>query len=223
MKNGLFIFIGIFATLAFSWWMLIFLNATHPSYGMLDPHVDEITGAYYPAPNLGWPERGREVYAELGCVSCHTQQVRRPDFGADAARGWGERQSVARDYIGHERVYLGGLRVGPDLRNVGDREVPEEWSHLNWEQYQHLHLYNPRLVVNESVMPSFSFLYERRQIVGEPSPDALPLTTEPGYEVVPTERAEALVRYLRSLSLDYELPEAVPSAPAATEEEGEHE
>lgn len=222
MKNGLVLFTGIFLTLAFSWGILIFLNATHPSYGELEPYVDEITGAYYPVPALGWPERGREVYAEMGCVACHTQQVRRPSFGSDAERGWGERQSVARDYVGQERVHLGSLRVGPDLRNVGDREVPEEWDYLSWEQYHHLHLYDPRATVEGSVMPSFSFLYEKRPIVGDPSANALPLEVEPGYEVVPTRRADALVHYLKSLSLDYELPEAVPAVNESTEEDNEH-
>lgn len=223
MKNGILIVAGIFLTLVFSWGMLIFLNAVHPSYGQLEPLRDEITGDYHPAPSIGRADRGREVYAEMGCVSCHTQQVRREGFGADTARGWGDRQSVARDYVGHERVHLGAMRVGPDLRNVADREVPEKWSHLNWEQYQHLHLYDPRAVVDGSVMPSFSFLYEKRPIVGEPSPRALPLKLEAGYEMVPTRRAEALVHYLRTLTLDYELPEAAPQAEEATEEENEHE
>jgi len=53
-----------------------------------------------------------------------------------------------------------------------------------------------------------------QKINGKPSPDALKLPdTEAirppaGYEVVPTDRAKALVAYLRSLKLDYELEEA---------------
>lgn len=222
MKNGLIIFAGIFVTLAFSWALLIFFNATHPEYGYLQPHEDEMTGAYRPAPTAGLTERGREVYAEMGCVSCHTQVVRRPGFGADTERGWGDRQSVARDYIGHKQVHLGSNRVGPDLRNVGDRGIPEEWSELTWQQYHHLHLYDPRSVAEGSLMPAFSFLYETQEIVGEPSPRALPLRAEPGYEIVPTDRAIALVAYLRSLSLDYELPEAVPAA-EDMEEDNEQE
>lgn len=207
MKNGLLLFAGIFAALFFSVVILIFVNANHPLYGRLEPHVDEITNARHPAPFTGLAERGRAVYAEMGCAACHTQQVRRPSFGADADRGWGDRQSVARDYVGMHQVSLGNLRIGPDLRNVGEREVPEEWSQLAWEQYHHLHLYDPRAVVDGSVMPSFKFLYEKRPVVGEASPDALPIRTEPGYEVVPTDEARALVYYLQRLKLDYDLPE----------------
>ncbi len=223
MKNGFVLLAGIFFTLAFSWGILVFLNATHPAYGHLEPFRDEVTGAITPAPTVGWSERGRQVYADMGCVACHTQQVRRPNFGADHERGWGERQSVARDYVGMDRVHLGTQRVGPDLRNVADRDVPEAWSGLTWEQYHHLHLYDPRATVEGSTMPSFSFLYEKRPIVGESSPKALPLRLEPGYEMVPTRRAEALVHYLRSLTLDYDLPEAVPAADVATEEQNEQE
>lgn len=217
MKNGFVLFVGIFLTLAFSWGILLFLNATHPAYGQLGPHVDEMTNAYYPSPTLGWAEGGRAVYQSLGCVACHTQQVRRPDFGSDFERGWGNRQSVSRDYIGQERVFLGSMRIGPDLRNVGDREIPEEWSHLTWEQYHHVHLYDPRATSAGSVMPSFAFLYEKRPVVGERSAKALPLNVEEGYEIVPTRRAEELVHYLRSLSLDYELPESAPAPSKATE------
>ena len=39
----------------------------------------------------GIAARGQLVYADLGCAQCHTQQVRRPDFGSDQERGWGER------------------------------------------------------------------------------------------------------------------------------------
>src|SRR5690625_4604501 len=217
MRNGFVLIIGVFLTLLFSWGVLIFLNATHPSYGELTPHVDEITNAYYPASTLGWAEHGRAVYQSLGCVACHTQQVRRPDFGSDHERGWGDRQSVSRDYIGQERVLLGSIRIGPDLRNIGDREVPEEWSHLTWEQYHHIHLYNPRLIEKDSRMPSFGYLYEKRRIVGEGSARALPLQVEEGYEIVPTRRADALVHYLQSLRLGYELPE-VAFAPSNARE-----
>lgn len=208
MKNGLVLFTGIFLTLFSSSAVLVFLNANHPLYGRLEPHEDEISGAYRPAPSAGLAERGRVVYAEMGCVHCHTQQVRRPTFGSDAERGWGHRQAVARDYIGQERVHLGDIRIGPDLRAVGERDVPEAWAHLDWKTYHHLHLYNPRGVVEGSIMPSFAFLYEKREILGEPSPDGLPVEVGDGYEVVPTDEAKALVYYLGHLRLDYDLPEA---------------
>lgn len=223
MRNGLVLFAGIFLTLFFSVAVLILLNANHSLYGHLEPEMDEITREIRPAATAGLAERGRVVYAEMGCVACHTQQVRRPTFGSDADRGWGHRQTVARDYVGKQRIHLGNLRVGPDLRNVGERDVPEEWAHLGWEQYHHLHLYDPRAVVPGSVMPSFPFLYEKRPLVGEASPDALPIITEPGYEVVPTDRARALVYYLRRLRLDYDLPEAAHLTVEARDAQNEQE
>jgi len=73
-------------------------------------------------------------------------------------------------------------------------------------------------------MPPFRFLFEKRKIIGEPSPKALrlpaPYTAEAGYEVVPTARAEALVAYMLSLKDTYTFPEEaqrvfVPPAPQA--------
>lgn len=222
MKNGLLIVTGAFVALGLSWALLILMNAQHPEYGRLSPIEDEATGQYVPLATAGLAERGREVYVQMGCVACHTQQVRRPGFGQDAERGWGERQSVARDYVGQATVQLGEIRVGPDLRAVGQRDVADEWSHLSWEMYQHLHLYNPRAVVPGSVMPSFPFLYEKRRVVGTGSPKALPLKLD-GYEIVPTARAEALVSYLRSLRLDYNLPEAAHLTVQARQQQNEQD
>jgi len=61
-------------------------------------------------------------------------------------------------------------------------------------------------------MPPHRFLFEKREIVGAPSPKALRLPSHEappaGYEVVPTPRAEKLVAYLLSLKTNYDLPEA---------------
>ena len=155
----------------------------------------------------GLARQGERVYQDLGCVSCHTQQVRREGNGADIERGWGSRQSVSRDYISQRRVFLGTLRIGPDLRNVGERLPSAEWHHH--------HLLNPQINTPGSIMPSHAFLYETRKIVGQPSSDRLTLpglmAPPEGYEVVPTARATALVAYLLNLKTNYELPEAPSS------------
>jgi cytochrome c oxidase cbb3-type subunit 2 len=62
-------------------------------------------------------------------------------------------------------------------------------------------------------MPPYPFLFEVREIRGQPSKRALTSLGEfappPGYEVVPTARAEALVAYMLSLlTSDAPLPEA---------------
>lgn len=201
MNRGPFIFLGAFGILAFSWTCLVLTNQI--TTGRLAPHFDTEQSAVFPAGIPGVVERGHMVYQDLGCAACHTQQVRRPGFGADQERGWGDRQSVARDYLGEDPIQLGQMRIGPDLRNVGTRHEDRDWY------YQHL--YDPRLVVEGSTMPSYRFLFEERAIVGQPSPEALRLpaqyTPAPGREIVPTERARALVSYLTHLKDTYAFPE----------------
>ena len=126
-------------------------------------------------------------------------------LGADIARGWGVRQTVAQDYLFDNPVMLGSQRVGPDLANVGARR-DENW-HLQ-------HLYNPRVEVKNSTMPPFRFLFEQRKIKGAPSPDALKVDSVPAdFEIVPAKEAKALAAYLVSLRADAPLFETPMSAP----------
>jgi cytochrome c oxidase cbb3-type subunit II len=89
--------------------------------------------------------------------------------------------------------------------------------------WHHKHLYDPRSLNSDSIMPAFKFLYEKRRITGERSADALKLSGRDalpeGYEVVPTYEAECLVAYLMSLDQSHPLTEvkagAAPPAPAA--------
>jgi len=95
--------------------------------------------------------------------------------------------------------------------------VPPQYS----AAWHHQHLYNPRSVLAGSVsnMPAYKFLYEKRQITGERSVDALKLTgndaPEEGWEIVPSYDAKCLVAYLMSLDQSHDLKEAkLTSAPA---------
>lgn len=207
MNNGLLLFLGIFLSLALSWLSLIYSNQANADLGGLQPYEDQITGSDVPTLMPGLARQGEQVYQDLGCVSCHTQQVRREGYGADVERGWGKRQSVARDYISQRRIFLGSSRIGPDLRNVGDRLPSAEWHHQ--------HLYNPQINTPGSIMPAHTFLYEVRPIVGEAAPDRVGLTGSnappEGFEVVPSSRANALVAYLLNLKTTYDLPEAQSS------------
>lgn len=67
-------------------------------------------------------------------------------------------------------------------------------------------------------MPAYRFLYEKRQISGEPAADAiiLPAANAPpeGWEIVPTYDAKCLVAYLMSLDQSHALAEVKSSAPA---------
>ena len=161
----------------------------------------------FPRKLPGVAQQGKAVYANLGCVYCHTQQVRHPDFGTDIERDWGKRVTVARDYVTQRRALIGTLRIGPDLTNIGERQPDANWHHLL--------LYNPQTVLKgTSGMPCYPFLYKVQKVERAPSLNALQFESnskyapEEGYEVVPTRRAEALVQYLLSLKLDYSLPEA---------------
>ncbi len=206
MNRAPLIFLGIFFALAFSWTGIVLTNQI--AYGKLEPVYDEGENKSFPEALPGLAAQGKLVYQDLGCIYCHTQQVRRPGYGGDIDRGWGERQSVARDYIRERRVLLGTMRTGPDLRNIGARQAGDagrEW-HIR-------HMYDPEITSPDSIMPKYKFLFETRKIVGEPSTKAvqrlLPASAQPaaGYEIVLTDRGNALIEYLLSLKDTYTYPE----------------
>jgi cbb3-type cytochrome oxidase cytochrome c subunit len=124
--------------------------------------------------------------------------------GPDITRGWGRRRTVAQDFLFDYPVMLGSQRVGPDLANIGLRQPDANW--------QLRHLYAPRIEAKDSCMPPYRFLFEKRKIGREPSPDALQFPKEfdppPGFEIVPKPEARALAAYLSSLRADAPLFEA---------------
>jgi hypothetical protein len=85
--------------------------------------------------------------------------------------------------------------------------------------WHHRHLYSPRGISIDSNMPAYRFLYEKRRIAGERSPDALKLTGSDappaGWEIVPSYDAECLVAYLMSLDQSHPLKEVKSTAPVA--------
>jgi len=217
MKNGLVLFFGAFAALALSTAAVVI--AAHKQLGSLTQYKDPVEETLFPAPLTGLADQGRAVYQDLGCASCHTQQVRRPGFGGDTTRQWGVRQSVARDYIREKTVFLGSSRLGPDLRNLAARPYADE-------TFLYTVLLAPHAVAPDTLMPSYRFLFDVHPIrPGQASNRALKLSGKaapaPGFEIVPTPRARALVAYLRSLNDTYEYPEAKPYV-AETNKEGGH-
>jgi len=198
------LFIGIFLTFASAWIGLV--AYPYAALGNLQPLEEQDTGDIFPPPLSGMAIAGQKVYASAGCVYCHTQQVRQPYITtSDLERGWGTRPTVARDYIREQPAFLGTMRTGPDLANVGRR-----WPDPMWH---HRHLYEPMQVSPGSNMPAYRYLYRMQKIEGQPSADAVegligPHAPKPGYEVIPTEEAKALVAYLISLDRSYPLPEA---------------
>jgi len=92
---------------------------------------------------------GRDVYIREGCYNCHSQMIR--PFRAETER-YGH-YSVAGESVYDHPFQWGSKRTGPDLARVGGR-YSDEW--------QRLHLINPRDVVPESNMPGFPWLEENK-------------------------------------------------------------
>ena len=140
--------------------------------------------------------RGREVYIANGCVYCHSQQPRAKAFAPDFSRGWG-RATVAGDYAYDQPHLLGTMRTGPDLMNIGVRQPSQQW--------QLGHLYQPRVYMPGSIMPSYPFLFEARL---EADKDDVVVNLPPGQApvgqvVVARPEAVDLVKYLLSLNRSY--------------------
>jgi cytochrome c oxidase cbb3-type subunit 2 len=90
---------------------------------------------------------GRGVSRREGCVGCHSQMVR--PFRAETER-YGH-YSVAGEQVYEHNFLWGSKRTGPDLARVGGR-YSDDWHRA--------HLYNPRDVVPESIMPAYPWLFE---------------------------------------------------------------
>lgn len=90
---------------------------------------------------------GRGIYRREGCVGCHSQMVR--PFRAETER-YGH-YSVAGESVYDHNFLWGSKRTGPDLARVGGR-YSDDWHRA--------HLYNPRDVVPESIMPAYPWLFE---------------------------------------------------------------
>ena len=119
MKNLNSLLAGIFLAVAFPFGTLVV--SSQMQLGPLGRAPAEEGGPLFPSREPGLAIQGRAVYVSLGCVSCHTQQVRPVGQGSDIARGYGVRASVARDYVLQKPVLLGERRIGPDLANYGAR------------------------------------------------------------------------------------------------------
>lgn len=162
--------------------------------------------------------QGLHIFVQEGCVACHTQQVRNIEMD----KTWGSRPSIPSDYFySKQRLdiwrqspsLLGSERTGPDLTNIGARQPAAAW-HL-------MHLFNPRSVVSESIMPSYPWLFKTvddAKVKDDDTVISLPESYAPpsGKTVVAGAEALQLVAYLQSLK-QTELPtgqasEFIPSS-----------
>ena len=88
---------------------------------------------------------GRDIYTREGCYNCHSQMIR--PFRAETLR-YGH-YSVAGESVYDHPFQWGSKRTGPDLARVGGK-YSDDW--------QRIHLNNPRDVVPESIMPAYPWL-----------------------------------------------------------------
>ena len=90
---------------------------------------------------------GRDVYVREGCYNCHSQMIR--PFRSETER-YGP-YTTAGETVYDRPFQFGSKRTGPDLARVGGR-YSDDW--------QRLHLMNPRALVPESNMPGYPWLAE---------------------------------------------------------------
>ena len=121
--------------------------------------------------------RGRVIYSRDGCAYCHTQQIRFLD--SDTAR-FGKPVEAWETQFDYPHLW-GTRRIGPDLAREGS---------LHSEDWQFSHLYAPRAIVPDSVMPAFSGLFDG-------APDR------------PRQEARDLIAYIASLGRARDLVEPV--------------
>ena len=140
---------------------------------------------------------GRDIYLREGCYVCHSQMVR-------PLRGEVERYghySLAGESVYDHPFQFGSKRTGPDLARVGGKYT-DEW--------QRLHLANPRDLVPESNMPGFPWLADNK-VNAALTPDKMRALRKVGVpytdaqigsataEVAGKTEMEALIAYLQGL------------------------
>jgi cytochrome c oxidase cbb3-type subunit 2 len=118
----------------------------------IDNTIEEVEGM---RPYTPLEQAGRDIYIREGCYTCHSQMIR--PFRDEVER-YGAYSLAAESMYDHPFQW-GSKRTGPDLARVGGR-YSDEW-HVQ-------HLKDPRSVVPESIMPSYSFLAEKDLEIADP-------------------------------------------------------
>jgi cytochrome c oxidase cbb3-type subunit 2 len=142
---------------------------------------------------------GRDIYIREGCHVCHTQMVR--PLRAEVER-YGH-YSVAGESVYEHPFLWGSKRTGPDLARVGGR-YSDDWHKV--------HLFNPRIVVPESIMPAYPWLYDNK-LDGKHTADKMRALAKVGVPYTEEDMAgaermvkgvtemDALVAYLQNLGI----------------------
>ena len=156
---------------------------------------------------------GRDIYVREGCYLCHSQMIRA--LRAETQR-YGH-YSTAEESVYDRPFQWGSKRTGPDLARVGGKYS---------DQWQRMHLMNPRALVPASNMPGFPWLAKatldpadiqaRMRVLrelGDPYTDA-DIAGAPAAVAGKTEM-DALIAYLQGLGIKNE-----PQPPAAAASAG---
>ena len=156
---------------------------------------------------------GRDVYVREGCYGCHSQMIR--TLASETLR-YGP-YSAAGESVYDRPFQWGSKRTGPDLARVGGKYS---------DQWQRLHLMNPRQVVPVSNMPGYPWLAEKKldvadiqarmrtlRTLGDPYSDA-DIAAAPAALDGKTEM-DALIAYLQGLGIRNEPVAAAKTAGAA--------
>ncbi|MFA6231808.1 MAG: cytochrome-c oxidase, cbb3-type subunit II [Rhodanobacter sp.] len=163
---------------------------------------------------------GRDVYVQNGCYLCHSQMIRALRFETERYGHY----STAEESVYDRPFQWGSKRTGPDLARVGGK-YSDDW--------QRMHLMNPRQLVPPSNMPGFPWLAQNKidsadvqarmrtlRRLGDPYTDAQ-IAAAPAAVAGKTEM-DALIAYLQGLGIDNEptpaavKPAAAGDAPAST-------
>ena len=140
---------------------------------------------------------GRDIYVREGCGNCHSQMIR--PFRSETER-YGP-YTTAGETVYDRPFLFGSKRTGPDLARVGGR-YSDEW--------QRLHLVDPRALVPESNMPGYPWLAENMvdpelvtaklktlQLLGDPYTDQQ--IAEAAGQVEGKTEMDAVIAYLQEL------------------------
>jgi cytochrome c oxidase cbb3-type subunit 2 len=152
---------------------------------------------------------GKDVYVREGCYLCHSQMIRALRFETQRYGHY----STAEESVYDRPFQWGSKRTGPDLARVGGK-YSDDW--------QRMHLMDPRSVVPQSNMPGYPWLAKagidgadiqaRMRVLrklGDPYSDA-DIAAAPEAVKGKTEM-DALIAYLQGLGIRNE-PDGVAPA-----------
>jgi mono/diheme cytochrome c family protein len=124
------------------------------------------------SPYEGRLEQGRKIYIREGCWYCHSMYVR-PVTGEELR--WGPVSQVG-EYAYDAPHLFGTRRIGPDLTRDGGR-FGDDWHKA--------HFFDARIIVPDSIMPKFFWLFEKRED-----------------QEMPNAEGEALIAFVQNLGMN---------------------